>query len=222
MEKEKIVVFGASDHTRYTIDIIEQAGLYEIVGILDFALEKGSAYGGYEILGRDEDLPELMASLGFNKGIIAIGENYIRYKVVSKVSRLSSGFSFVSAIHPSAIMGKNVEIGAGTMIMAGVIINNDTVIGQHCFLATKASIDHDSSLGDYSSLSPGVTTGGSVKIGYCTAIGLGANILHGKTIGDHSVVGSGALVVKNIGDNVVAYGAPAREIRRREIGEKYL
>lgn len=106
--------------------------------------------------------------------------------------------------------------------MAGVIINNDCIIGDHCFLATKSSIDHDSEMGDYSSLSPGVTTGGRVSIGDVTAIGIGATILHYKSIGDNSVIGGNSLVNKNIGNNLVAFGSPVKVVREREEDEKYL
>ena len=71
-------------------------------------------------------------------------------------------------------------------------------------------------------MGPGVTTGGNVKIGSCTAIGLGAYILNDITIGDHAMIGSGCLVVNNVDDQKVVYGVPAKNIREREIGEKYL
>lgn len=222
MEKERILLFGASEHTRYTIDIVEQEGKYEIAGILDFKLEKGVIYAGYEILGKDEELPHIMAKYRVSKGIVVIGDNFKRKMVVDKILKLVNDFSFVSAIHPSVIIGKNVTIGEGSVFMAAVIINNDSTIGKHSFIATKASIDHDSTLGDYSSVSAGVTSGGHVNIGCCTAIALGVNIIHGRTIGNNTVIGAGALVVKDIGDNIVAYGVPAREIRKRENGEKYL
>ena len=220
--KERILIFGASEHTRYTIDIIEQENKYQIVGILDYVLNKGEEYLGYKVLGKDEDLLTIMSSYKVNKGIVAIGDNFIRKKVVTKIMNLANEFSFISAIHPSVIIGKNVEIGDGSLFMAAVIINNDSVIGEHCFLATNASIDHDSSLGNYSSVSAGVTSGGRVNIGTCTAIALGANIIHGRIIGNHTVIGAGALVVKDIGDNIVAYGIPAKEIRKRKNGERYL
>jgi sugar O-acyltransferase (sialic acid O-acetyltransferase NeuD family) len=222
MEKERILVFGASEHTRYTIDIIERDGKYSIVGILDLTLRKGDDYEGYKILGRDEDISAIIELHKVNKGIVAIGDNFIRNKVVDKIISLSPSFSFVSAIHPSIILGKNVTIGEGTVIMAGVIINNNVSIGKHCFLATKASVDHDSYVDDYTSISAGATVGGNVKIGYCTTIALGVNIIHGRRIGSHSVVGAGALVVKDIGDNLVVYGVPAKEIRTRKNGERYL
>jgi len=222
MERDKILIFGASEHTRYTIDIIESEGKYEIAGIIDYILKKGEMYAEYEVLGKDEDLPDIIKSQQINKGIVAIGDNFIRAKVVAKILNLASDFTFVSAIHPSVIIGKNAKIGAGSVFMAAVVINNDTDIGEHTFIATNTSVDHDSTLGDYSSVSAGATVGGNVKIGECTTIALGVSIIHGMTIGNHTVIGAGALVVKDFGDNVVAYGIPAKEIRKRENGEGYL
>ena len=222
MKKEGVLIFGASEHARCVIDIIEQIKDYKIIGIVDLLKEKGSIYQGYMVLGDIEDLPEIIEIYDVHKGIIAIGDNYLRKVKSEKIKRYSEDFSYISAIHPATIIGKNVIIGSGTVIMAGVIINNDTIIGEHCYLSTKVSLEHDSILGDFSSLSPGVTTGGHTSIGYCTAIGLGTNIIHGRTIGDHTVIGSGSLVLKDIGDFVVAYGVPAKVVRSRVVGEKYL
>jgi len=219
---EKIVLFGAGGHTKYTIDIIERENKYEIAGILAPNLPKGSFFADYEILGAMDELVAICNNKGITGGVIAIGDNWIRRKVSLEILSIIPDFKFVSAIHPSVIIGKNATVGAGTVIMAGVIINNDCTVGQHCFLATKSSLDHDSVILDYTSFSPGVTTGGSVRIGEVTAIGIGANILHGISIGSHTVVGGGSLVTKNIDDNLIVYGVPAKVIRERATGEKYL
>ncbi|TBW26441.1 transferase [Gramella sp. KN1008] len=145
-----------------------------------------------------------------------------RKSVVIEINQLIPNFNFINAIHPSVIIGKNVKIGVGSVFMAGVIINNDSNIGDHCFIATKSSIDHDSTLGNYSSLSPGVTTGGRVVIGETTAIGIGASILHYISIGKECVIGGGALVNKNIEDNYLAYGVPIQKVKERSSEEKYL
>jgi acetyltransferase-like isoleucine patch superfamily enzyme len=67
-----------------------------------------------------------------------------------------------------------------------------------------------------------VTTGGGVRIGDRSAIGLGANLVHGVAIGSDTVVGAGALVLDGIPERVVAYGVPARAARSRDPGEPYL
>lgn len=218
-----IILIGASQHARYAIDIIERQGDYIVVGLVDDSFTKEMVFeGSYKLLGASSDLPSLIRQYHITHLLITIGDNYTRYKIANKLTQLGIDLPYGVCVHPSAVIGKHVEIGEGTLVMAGVIINNNSTIGEHCFLATKASLDHDSVMGDYASLSPGVTTGGCVHIGVCTAIGLGANIIHGRKIGDHTVIGSGALVVKDIESHRVAYGIPARVVRQRAEGERYL
>ena len=219
---KNIILIGASDHCRYTIDIIEQENKYKIVGLLDKNLPAGEFYGGYEVLGYLDDIVEIMFQQGALGGLVAIGDNFTRKSIVADIIKKIPDFKFINAIHPSVIIGKEVTIGWGSVIMAGVIINNNCRIGNHTFLATKSSIDHDSSLGEFSSLSPGVTTGGRVLIGTCTAIGIGATILHYKNIGNFSVVGGNSLVTKDIGNNILAFGIPAKPIKERKPADRYL
>lgn len=218
----KIFIFGASEHAKYTIDIIEQEQKHEIAGIFDDNLPKSTGFEGYNVLGKIESLPEAIEQTGVQRGIVAIGDNFTRLRVCKRIIELVPEFEFVSAIHPSVILGKNVKIGEGTLIMAGVVINNDTRLGQHTFIGTQTSIDHDSVLEDFASFSPGCTTGGAVHVGFCSAICLKAGIIHGVKIGSHTVVGAGSIVTRNLGDHLVAYGIPAKKIRDRQEGEPYL
>lgn len=219
---KKIVVIGASDQSRCTIDVIEQEKKYEIYGLLDKKLEKDTTYEGYKVLGYLENIQNLVEEHGVYGGIVAIGDNFTRYKVVNTILDLYPDFKFINAIHPSVIMGKNVKIGSGCLIMPGVILNNNASVGNHCILLTRSSLDHDTTVGDFSSFSPGVTTGGRVNVGNCSVIGIGANILHCKSIGNHCVIGGGALINKDIEDNSIAYGVPARIVKKRKKSEKYL
>jgi sugar O-acyltransferase (sialic acid O-acetyltransferase NeuD family) len=217
---KNIIIIGASDHSKYTIDIVEQEGKYKIEGILDKNLEKGSFFEGYPVLGYLDVLDS--SNNNYSCGIVAIGDNYTRSSLVKEILNIKPDFKFVNAIHPSVTFGKRLTIGSGCVMMAGTIVNNDCKIGDHCFLATKSSLDHDSTIQNFSSLSPGVTTGGRVYIGECTAIGIGATILHYRRIGQNCVIGAGSVVTKDIQDNYVAYGVPAKEIRSRLSSEKYL
>lgn len=219
---KKVVVIGASDQSRCTIDVIEQESAYEIIGILDKNLSRGENFQGYEILGYVNDLERIIKEHDVYGGIVAIGDNFTRSKVVKEIRNSISDFKFINAIHPSVIMGKDVQIGSGCLLMPGVILNNNSRVGDHCILLTRSSLDHDSKLGDFSSLSPGVTTGGRVNIGKCSVIGIGANILHCKSVGDHCVIGGGALINKDIVDHSIAYGVPARIVKKRRKSEKYL
>lgn len=221
-KKPRVIVFGASDQSRCTIDVIEQEDGYEIAGILDKKLSKGDQFAGYEVLGYIDDLEQIVKKHDVFGGIVAIGDNFTRSKVVKEIKQVHPGFRFINAIHPSVIIGDNVKLGCGCLLMPGVILINNSKVGDHCILLAKSSLDHDSQLGDFSSLSPGVTTGGRVIIGRCSMIGIGANILHSKNVGDDCVIGGGALVNKNITSNSIAYGVPARIVKKRRKSEKYL
>jgi len=221
-EKKNIVVIGASGHAKVVIDIIERENKYNIVGLIDSYKPKETKIFDYKVLGTEEELPILIKKLNCNAGIIAIGDNWIRKLVYNKIIKLVPNFKFIIAIHPNSIIGKNVTIGKGTVIMPGVIVNSDSKIDNFCILNTKASLDHDCYLKMFSSLAPNATVGGNVTIGSYSAICLGANVIQDITIGNHSIIGAGALVNKNVKDYEMVYGVPAKVIRTINKGEKYL
>lgn len=218
-----IIIFGASGHAKVVIDIVEKERKYKIAGIV----EKINSYEchdifGYKILGTDEDVPTLISKHSIVGGIVAIGDNFIRKKIVDNLEKLSPDFKFITSIHPSANIGRDVIIADGTVIMAGVTINTCCSIGSHCIVNTNSSLDHDSCMGDFSSLGPNAVIGGNARIGSFTVIGIGATLIHGVQIGEHTVIGAGATVIRDIGSYNIAYGTPARIIRERKIGERYL
>ena len=155
-------------------------------------------------------------------GIITIGDNWSRKIVYDCIISQIPDFKFVNAIHPSTIIGMNVKLGIGIVIMAGCIINPNSIVGDFCFFATGAQLEHDCTIGNFASISAGSITGGKVNIGKYSAITLGVIIMDRLNIGENTVVGSGSLVTKDLPDNVVAYGTPAKIIRTRNPGEKYL
>lgn len=220
-EKEKIVIIGASGHAKVIIDTIELMGEYEIGGLIDSYKLKGEKILNYEVIGTEEDLPRLLQK-GISKGIIAIGDNWTRFKMYSKIQQIAPDFQFISVIHPSAIVSRYAKIGKGVAVLCGVIINADAVIEDCCILNTNASLGHDSIMQRFSSIAPSCTIGGTVTIGEFSAISIGATVNQNLTIGKHTVIGSGSVVVRSIEDNSVAYGVPAKVIRARKKEDPYL
>ena len=218
----RIIVYGASGHARYTIDALERAGDHEIVGLIDDGVPSGTSVYGYPVLGVGADLRRLRDEVGFDGGVVAIGDNFVRSKVAERIERVVPDFEFVSAIHPFGVVGRDCVVGAGTVLLAGAVIGSSSSVGEHSFLATNSSIDHNSALGRFGSLAPGAATGGGVRIGDFSTISVGAAVIHGITIGEHTVVGAGAAVVRALPGYVVAVGVPCRVVRRREPGERYL
>ena len=219
---ENIVIIGGGNQAHYTVDIIEKEGQYNIVGIIDSICEIGSERFGYKILGRQENIVEIINQYQIQGGLITIGDNWVRHIVSKQILELVPNFKFVNAIHPSVIIGNNVRIGFGVTAMAGVIFNPKSTIGNFTFFATGAQIEHDCTISDFASVSAGSVTGGYVKLGKFSALTLGVTVLDRLEIGENTVVGAGSLVVKPLPSNVLAYGNPARIIRKREIGEKFL
>lgn len=219
---KNIIIIGASGHSKIVIDILEKLKNCSIVGLVDSYKDKSHQVFGYQVLGTEADLPTLIQKYHIDAGIIAIGDNYSRFRIYEKITSLIPDFKFVSAVHPSVIIGKNVNLGMGVVVLAGVVINADSKIGNQCIINTKSSVGHESVMNDFSSLSPGVTLGGKVTIGFCSAICLGANIIECIEVGSHTVIGAGALVNKPIGDLQLAYGVPAKTIRFRKADEPYL
>ncbi len=219
---EKVVIVGASGHAKVCIDILERSGGYEIIGLLDSLKPKGLNVFGYPILGDFSVIPDLLENNSGLEFFVAIGDNWIRHQVVQSLKKFHPKAIFVNAIHPDAIIGKGVELGNGVMIMAGSIINADSILGDFTIVNTRSSVGHESILNKFSSLAPNCTLGGNVEVGEYSAISLSSTILNGRKIGKHTIVGAGSLLTKDAEKFAVYYGVPAKFIRQREKGDKYL
>ncbi|MEO8099663.1 MAG: acetyltransferase [Acidobacteriota bacterium] len=219
---KKVVVFGASGHAKVVIDILVKQGVYGVVGLLDKFKPAGFLCEGKPVIGPIADLPRLLQQ---NEGlgvIVAVGDNWIRSRIVEEILGLCPDIEFCQAIHPSAQIASSAVIGRGTVIMPGAVVNAGSSVGEFCILNTRSSLDHDSTMDAFSSLSPAATTGGNVHIGPYSNIGMGATLIQGVSVGQHTVIGAGAVVFRCMPDNIVAYGMPAKVVRSRQPGDRYL
>ena len=218
----RILLMGASGHARVIIDMIERTAEHEVVGLIAESSPNEPSVCGYPIVGDLRDLRRLACELRVDRVIAAIGDNWSRGEVVRRAYECVTDIQFVTVGHPSTQIARNVEIGAGTVLMAASVVNTGARLGKHCVVNTKASVDHDCIVGDFVSIAPGATLGGNVRIGEFSAVSLGANVIHGVTVGAHAVIGAGSVVVRDVPDCAIAYGVPARVVRMRSVGERYL
>jgi sugar O-acyltransferase (sialic acid O-acetyltransferase NeuD family) len=222
MNTKPLVIFGASGHAKVILDIAEKQGHWNILGLLDSYRPKGFELLGYAVLGGNEALADLLVAHPELQVFIAIGDNHNRERIATELQATYPSIQFATLIHPGAHIAKVVSIGEGTVVMPGAVINNDSRIGKFVIVNTNVCVEHDGKLEDFSSLAPGVTLGGNCHIGRSSAISIGATIKHGIQIGEHTVIGAGSVVLENIEAFSIAYGIPAKKVRSREKGERYL
>ena len=218
--KQPLLVYGASGHAKVVIDIVERAGGLEIAFLVDDDLRiKGTRFFGYRVIGDRQDLDawlkrnRAVSTMGV---IVAIGDNAARVRVAAGLKR--KGLIPTSAIHPSACIGRNVAIGAGTVIMGGCVINSDTTIGDNVIINTGATVDHDCSVGAGVHLAPGVHLCGNVRVGAGALLGVGTVVIPGISIGRDAIIGAGTTVIRDIAAGVTATGTPCRVIAKRARG----
>jgi len=126
----------------------------------------------------------------------------------------SKGLIPKTVIHPTAFVAYNAKIGSGCQILAHSIVCAKAVLGDSVIINTGASVDHETVVGDFVHIAPRATICGAVNIGKNTFIGANATVLPRITIGENSIIGAGAVVTKNIPQNVMAYGNPAKIIKK--------
>lgn len=200
MSTIEIVIIGAGGHASVIADMARKLG-HIIVGLLDDNCPVGKIAFGVPISGKISDCRQFCDKVF----VIGIGDNMTRENIANTYN-----LSYATMIHPAAVLGEDVEIEEGTVVMAGAIINSGTVIGRHCIINTGAIIEHDSKICDYAHISPGVTMGGGVQIGKYSHVGIGATIKNGIEVCNNVVVGAGAVVVKNVTHSGTYVGVPAR------------
>ncbi len=195
---KRIAIIGAGGHGAVVADILGERA----AGFVD----ESPSLHGTEVLG----LPVFasLAEIEHDGVIVAIGDNAVRRAVTERIVR--AGDRLATAIHPFASVARTAVIGEGSMLCAGSIVSPRAVLGRGVLLNTKASIDHDCVIGDFVHIAPGATLGGEVQVGEETFVGPGATVAAGIRIGARAGIGAGSVVVRDVPDDVTAWGVPAR------------
>jgi sugar O-acyltransferase (sialic acid O-acetyltransferase NeuD family) len=211
-----LVIFGAGGHALSVANVALSAG-YSIKFFVDKEKE-GLTLLDYKIVGHIGIL-ENIERFSF---ALAVGDNAVRESMYEDLINEFPNLYFPPLVHSSAVVSFFTSIGAGTVVMPKAVIGPNSKVGNFCLINTQASIDHDCTMLNYSSLAPGAVTGGGVLIGLRSVVSLGAKIKHGIRVGDDSIVGANSYLNKDLPNNQVAYGIPAKQVRARNLGDPYL
>ncbi len=209
-----IVIIGAGGFGREVAWLIEDINKinkqWNIKGFIDDNSElKGCLINGYEVLGNIEWLKSQEYYV-----VCAIGDPTTKKKIFQRLEGSKNKYPIL--IHPSVIYSDSVEFGEGSIICAGNIITVNINIGKHVIVNLDCTLGHDAILGDYTTVLPSVNVSGYVTTKECVNIGTGSAIIQGITIGKNSIIGAGAVVVKDLPANCTAVGAPAKPIKFHE------
>lgn len=208
-----LIIIGASGFGRETAWLVERINQntpkWNLLGFIDDNPErKGTRIGGYPVLGGCEITTQYPDAYY----VCAIGSAKIRKAVVERVNGIIDA-KYAVLIDPSVLCSDRVTVGEGSIVCAGVIMTVDIEIGKHVILNLDCTVGHDAVINDYVTVYPSVNISGITTVGKCVEIGTGTQIIQGKTIGDESIIGAGAVIVKDIPAKCTAVGNPAKPIK---------
>ena len=208
-----VLVLGAGGHAKVLIEALSTASV-EILGVVDpDPALMGMTVLGIPVLGDDREVLKYSSgTVRLVNGLGSIGLPNRRQSLFEQFK--AKGYNFATVVHPSAVVAADAQLGEGSQVMAGVVIQPSCHIGANSILNTRVSVDHDCHIGDHVHIAPGSVLSGNVSVGKSSHIGTGSTIIQGINVGRHTVVGAGSVLLKDVPSGVTVYGVPAKVVHR--------
>lgn len=211
MKTAPTILLGAGGHAKVVLDLLRLLD-YHVLGVCDPEMvARGiSQWRGLPVLGTDEAVMQYSPeSITLANGLGSVpGQQLKRRRLHERFTNL--GYYFVTLVHPSVILGSDVELGRGVQVMAGVIVQADTIVGDNVILNTGSRIDHDGLVGDHVHVAPGAVVSGNVAISEGCHIGPASVVIQSIKLAKDSVVGAGTTVLYDLPENCQLTGQPPR------------
>lgn len=210
----EIILWGGTGQAKVVRPIIEHYGS-KVVAVFDDTPNLSPPF---------LDVPVYLGWEGFQKWIrdypnraevgfcVTIGNPHGRVRIRLHERLMAVGLQPVTLAHPSAQIAPNASIGEGCQLMAGAIVNPEARLGRQCIINTKASVDHECVLDDGVELAPGATLCGNVFLETNVWVCTGATVLPRINIGADTIVGAGAVVIRDVPPGMTVVGVPAKRI----------
>ena len=214
---KQIIFWGASGQAKVINEFIDSIG-FQLVAIFDNKKGLASPFTNVPIYYGEDEFHKWKKKFysGHTYCLITIGGNKGRDRYLIQQFLIKNGLIVTNAIHPSAYVSKNAKIGSGAQILINSSIGAETRLQEACIINTSASVDHECVLEKGVHVGPGACLAGCVSVGEFTMIGTGATVLPRITIGANVIIGAGAVITKDIPDNSIAIGIPARITKKTQ------
>lgn len=215
----KVILIGAGRHAILIAEKIFEDSKLDLYGFIDkknTVLPEFITKKGLGVLGDDDSLLKYKDKAYFH---LSLGANLmnVRKRLIQQIHKLD--LKIISIIHNSAYVAPSAKLGQGVSVLVNAVIHTNSKVGDFSCINTAAVVEHDCELGRNIFIQPKSVLAGGVTIGNNTVIGMGALIREGITIGKNCVIGGGSFVKKDIPDNSVAYGVPARVVEKKTLDE---
>ena len=192
---EDLIILGLDIHVLEVVDIIKQAGKHRFIGLVADNDDCPGEYLGLPVLG--------------GPGVLADHSEARRVPMHVWKDRNDKD-NWVSIIASSAFVSSSATIGKGCIIYPGCFIGANARFGEGIFMLSGSIINHDCIIENDVTITAGVRLAGSVTVRSGAYLGQACNIKQYLEIGKNSTVGMGAVVTRNVPDNVTVVGCPAR------------
>jgi sugar O-acyltransferase (sialic acid O-acetyltransferase NeuD family) len=208
-----MLIVGAKGFAKEVLEVLHQLNQLENIVFYDDVNTDTPTllYGQFPILKSISEAENYFKTTD-NQFTIGIGNPVLRKKLCDKFIAIGGVFS--STISPRASIGNfGNTIGNGSNVMTGTVITNDVIINKGVLINLNCTVGHDCIVGEFVELSPGVHVSGNCVIGDYSVLGTNATVLPKVKIGKNVIVGAGSVVTKDLPDNCVAVGIPAKVIK---------
>lgn len=204
-------IYGSGGCGREVKDLAEVNGLWEELVFIDDINESGIFEGIQRM-----PFASFCESYDTERAeiIIALGEPEHRIRLYDKVKE--KGYPFANIIAPTVQISSSAKLGKGIILKAQVTVSCNTIIEDNVRVESFVAVGHDCIIRKHGQISSGVMMGGGSEVGEGTYIGMNVPIKENVKIGSNSVVGMGSVVQREIPDNVIALGNPARAMKHKD------
>lgn len=206
-----MVILGAGGHAKEILEIVLERYSPDQISFFDNVTPNDEIPKLFFEFNLIRDLNTLIALFKNDDKSFVIGVGGVRAKqILWELATNAGGIPLTLMANNASIGHYETEIGIGSTIMQMVLLSNSVSIGQGVLINSRANIHHDITIGDFCEIGPNALLLGRAKIGKNVFIGAGAVILPNVVIGDNCTIGAGAVVTKNLMENLIVKGNPAR------------